>query len=346
MVSTLFIILYLLRVKNKNLRDETNYDWSKFLITSIQNIKIKKLDSRDRTKVRVKDLSKGTGFIKEEHKFNKTNDTTYASKHHISQPNYLNYEEADNLQDMINFAASINQKDQKNVNIFPIESLYHQALTDKSLDKGVAKYTNDKLDKSIANCLQSTTLNENAKINTILELYAHLLRMKNKNLSAPTYIGLVELFIKNGYLNHASYFLCQMDRLKMNIPRSLLDLFLDYSISNGLFEKNKEKEEIKMNNNQYELDILNNKIESGTYNKYDTYEPRSEPEYDYYFSRKNNYKRRNDMQEVFSNLKLDAKPFYPKKNDDKEVDLLKQKLYEIDQNNIKEYVPKKKKVEQ
>ena len=52
------------------------------------------------------------------------------------------------------------------------------------------------------------------------------------------------------------------------------------------------------------------------------------------------------MQEVFSNLKLDAKPFYPKKNDDKEVDLLKQKLYEIDQNNIKEYVPKKKKVEQ
>ena len=55
-------------MKNKNLRDETNYDWSKFLITSIQNIRIKKLDSRDRTKVRVKDLSKGTGFIKEEHK--------------------------------------------------------------------------------------------------------------------------------------------------------------------------------------------------------------------------------------------------------------------------------------
>lgn len=317
------------------------------MITSIQNIKIKKLDTRDRTKVRVKDLSKGTGFIKEEHKFTKIPDNTTTStslkNNNTSQNNYLNFEEADNLQDMINFAASINQKDQKNVNIFPIESLYHQALTDKSLEKNQVKYTNEKLDRSISNCLQNQSLSEGAKINRILNLYSQLLRMKNKNLNAATYIGLVELFIKNGYLNHASYFLCQMDRLKMNIPRSLLDLFLDYSISNGLFEHTKEKEEIKMMNNQYDLDVLNNKIDNGNFNKYDTYEPRSEPEYDYYFSRKNNYKSRKDMQEVFSNLKLDAKPFYPKTVEEEQVDKLKQKLNEIDQSKIKEYVPKNRK---
>jgi len=65
--------------------------------------------------------------------------------------------------------------------------------------------------------------------------------MKNKNLSESTYVGLVELFMKSGYLNHASYFLCQMDRLKMKIPRNLLDLFLDYSIHNKIFEEKKKK---------------------------------------------------------------------------------------------------------
>ena len=49
------------------------------------------------------------------------------------------------------------------------------------------------------------------------------------------------------------------------------------------------------------------------------------------------------MQEVFSNLKLDAKPFYPKTVEEEQVDKLKQKLNEIDQSKIKEYVPKNRK---
>ena len=44
-----------------------------------------------------------------------------------------------------------------------------------------------------------------------------------------------------------------MDRLKMQIPRSLLDLFLDYSVNNKLFDK-KLKEEITFKNDDYDND--------------------------------------------------------------------------------------------
>jgi len=66
-------------------------------------------------KTRVKDYSKGTGFIKEEHKFSPGVQEEGKKK----EINFLNYEEADNLQDMINFAASINQNE-KNQNMVEI----------------------------------------------------------------------------------------------------------------------------------------------------------------------------------------------------------------------------------
>ena len=66
MAITLGVILYFLKIKKQNYRDETNYDWSKFIITPIQNSKVKKTDSKEKTKIRVKDLSKPSGFIKEE----------------------------------------------------------------------------------------------------------------------------------------------------------------------------------------------------------------------------------------------------------------------------------------
>ena len=49
------------------------------------------------------------------------------------------------------------------------------------------------------------------------------------------------------------------------------------------------------------------------------------------------------MDSVLSDLKLDAKPFFPKKHDEDFVGELKQKLSELDTANIKEYIPKKRK---
>jgi len=171
--------------------------------------------------------------------------------------------------------------------------------------------------------------------------------MKNKNLSESTYVGLVELFMKSGYLNHASYFLCQMDRLKMKIPRNLLDLFLDYSIHNKIFE---EKEEITFKNTNYDNDKKDKNAQGGktnfdqNFNKYDEYDPKEDPDYAYYFSKRNHYKQRNDIKTIFSNLKLDAKPFYPKNVDNEQFDKIKSKLSEIDPKNVKEFVPKNFKV--
>ena len=78
----------------------------------------------------------------------------------ITKEKFLNIEEADNLQDMINFAASIkdgkddikeNEKDIKNkddeINTnYPVESLYSKVMT---LDTT----TNDQLDANIVEVL-------------------------------------------------------------------------------------------------------------------------------------------------------------------------------------------------
>jgi len=99
-------------------------------------------------KPRVKDFSKGTGFIKEEHKFT----TAHQEDNKKKEVNFLNLEESDNLQDMINFAASINQNE-KNRNIYPIESLYSQVLNSESNTQSLI-YTNEKLDNVLADLLK------------------------------------------------------------------------------------------------------------------------------------------------------------------------------------------------
>jgi hypothetical protein len=181
-------------------------------------------------------------------------------------------------------------------------------------------------------------MDDSSKIKKILDLYTKLLGMKNKNLSETTYIGLVEIFMKNGYLNHASYFLCQMDRLKIKIPRSLLDLFLDFSISNKIFER---KEEITFKNNDYEYDKSYNKSGNDpNFNKFDKYELQEDPSFAHYFKRRSQHRSRNEIQEIFTKLKVDAKPFFPKSLEDEQFDKLKSKLSEIDPSKVKEFVPK------
>lgn len=70
---------------------------------------------KEKGRTRVKDFSKGTGFIRDEHKFPENMELK-------DEINFLNNEESNNLQDMINFAAS--RSDPYSQTIYPIESLY------------------------------------------------------------------------------------------------------------------------------------------------------------------------------------------------------------------------------
>jgi hypothetical protein len=137
----------------------------------------------------------------------------------------------------------------------------------------------------------------------ILDLYAKLLRTRNRNLTENTYISIVELFIKNGHLDYNPFFLYKMDRLGIKIPRTLLDLFLDYSINNHLFPK----EEIIFKNNVFDNDKVNNKKDD--FNKFYDYD---DPDYAFYFKNRNNYKERKYIDKIFSQLSVDAPAFYPK----------------------------------
>lgn len=176
-------------------------------------------------------------------------------------------------------------------------------------------------------------------MNGVLEVYSQLIRMKNRNLSEQTYVGLVEICMRNGHLNHASYFLCQMDRNKINIPRKLLDMFLDYSISKHYFDK--QREEIVFENKDFDRKKV--------VNKFDDFDPNVDPDYNYYSNKRYQFKNRKDeLKNVFSKLRLDAKPYVPKKidqgNERKEDDNAKTPLSAIDPTKIKEFIPKNYKV--
>lgn len=74
----------------------------------------------------------------------------------IKKEKFLNIEEADNLQDMINYAASISAiKKDSNIkkdasNELPVESLYNQILNANAN----GQITNDKLDSNISEILK------------------------------------------------------------------------------------------------------------------------------------------------------------------------------------------------
>lgn len=178
-------------------------------------------------------------------------------------------------------------------------------------------------------------MNGNQKVQEILRLYTDLLKSKVRALNEETYIGIIEVCLRNGNLNHASYFLCQMDRLKFNIPRKILDMFLDYSISQRFFEK-KEEAAVLPEEKPF--------IRKGVTNKFDDFTP-TEPEFQYFFSKRNQYKNRIDeIQKEYKRLKVDAKPYVPKRisggqptqNESEAADKPKLNL----NTNAKDFIPK------
>ena len=115
-----------------------------------------------------------------------------------------------------------------------------------------------------------------------------------------------------------------MDRLKIPIPRVLLDMFLDYSINNKYFEKEK--------------DLVKEKPFNRKINKFDV--PSEYQEYDFYFKQKNRFQSRvedlNDVYKNYKSLNINAKPYLPKKisMEDKTID---KPVLNI---NASEYFPK------
>jgi len=300
LVISFIIILYLMKKNNANKRDEENYDWSKYTILSESKYKNKKTDKKDKIKPRIKEYSKGTGFVNDQHKFSTEKE----------EKKYLNIEEKDNLNDMLNYVASQTES-------HPIESLYSNVK-----NKSYNFFVNESIDESIVKLLTSEDADKNKKI---LELYAQLLNSEKNVLSDRTYLALVEFFIKNGQLNYASYFLCQLDKLKINIPRQVLDLFLDSSIAQKIFDRPEDKKKEAKEKNA---------------NKFDQYDLGNYPDYAFYLHKRNNFKKRDDIEKIFSKLKVEAEPFFPKK---KESDV-KQKLSDIDISKVKEFYPKNYKV--
>lgn len=122
----------------------------------------------------------------------------------------------------------------------------------------------------------------------------------------------------------------------------MLDLFLDYSIQNKIFEKADKNRTYQKKDYQEEHNnrTQNRKQEGNTFhNKYDQYDPQGDADYAYYFSKKNISKQRKDINNLFSSLKIDSKPFFPKSLEAKTT------LGDIDTKNIKEFIPKGYKIE-
>jgi len=84
------------------------------------------------------------------------------------------------------------------------------------------------------------------------------------------------------------------------------------------------------------LDSNYNKFDVG--NEFDT-------SLNYYSNQRDNYKKRQqDLPTLFTQLKLNAKPFIPKNREENIDAELQNKLLNTDPSNIKEFIPKNYKV--
>lgn len=103
--------------------------------------------------------------------------------------------------------------------------------------------------------------------------------------------------------------------LKFKIPRRILDLFLDCSLTIKAFEKGRE--ELFFDTD----DPAKNKIESVVNNHTTNFKwsknlentVESNPELAYYYNNRGNFKNKIDeIKKQYTKLKLDSKPFVPK----------------------------------
>lgn len=120
-----YVIYHFLVHKRRDLNDLKSYDWKKFIVQSEGMAKPKKSDVKEKTKVRVKSFSKGNGFVKEENQFPVITQLTKKDREEA----FLSFEEGKNLQDMINYAATMNNKEKEQM--YPIESIYSQVMNGK-----------------------------------------------------------------------------------------------------------------------------------------------------------------------------------------------------------------------
>lgn len=123
-------------------------------------------------------------------------------------------------------------------------------------------------------------------------MYSSLNKMKDKGLPSSTYFRIIDLCLKNNDLNYASFFMCQIDKLKLNLPRNLLDKYLELSIC-------KDEDEVTNKNNNISINN-ESKINSDIINKDN-------------ISSKN---RINIIADNHNKLKVSSKPYVPKKTED------------------------------
>lgn len=135
--TTVLIVTYLLKRETKDLDDLDSYDWSRFAIVGENKYKMKKSDQKEKPKQRIKEFSKGTGFIKDENRF-----PVLINERGAKENTFLTFEETNNFQDLINYAATMNKEGE---NIYPIESLYNQVLNTSNNNDNDIK-ANEKID--------------------------------------------------------------------------------------------------------------------------------------------------------------------------------------------------------
>lgn len=97
-------------------------------------------------------MSKGNGLVKEEHKFPIINPIFH------KKDIFLNSEEANNLQDMINYAASINQNEKENIDsnsneVLLKEKPFGQENNNKGVENNSLLNACEKLDLSFKEAL-------------------------------------------------------------------------------------------------------------------------------------------------------------------------------------------------
>lgn len=156
LIIGIIVCSIIISISRKDVKNIDSYNWKKFSYLT-ETRKVKKYDGKERNKIRIKGFNKGAGYVKEDIQLPSSlssKSTVYNVK---EETRFLKPDDVKNLQDMLNYAATIGTKSNKDESV------------DEIFRKSNSKGSNSNISRSETTHNQNINERINQKIQDIIE---------------------------------------------------------------------------------------------------------------------------------------------------------------------------------
>jgi hypothetical protein len=157
LIIGIIVCSIILSISRKDVKNIDSYNWKKFSYLT-ETRKVKKYDGKERNKIRIKGFNKGAGYVKEDIQLPSSlssKSTIYSIK---EEGRFLKPDDVKNLQDMLNYAATIGSKSNED-----------ESVVDDIFRKSNSKGSNSNISRSETTHNQNINERINQKILDIIE---------------------------------------------------------------------------------------------------------------------------------------------------------------------------------